>query len=150
MAPSTERAREGANPAVGPTTHSDEVHGEERPAGVPTGTEMPTAAGVPVAPVGGEGAEAAGRTQDPPAPTGQAAPLDVQPVEMGLGGPVRPQCRPRRLPPRKAAVEVEKIERGPAQPADAAPQVFRTVLRCEDEFDMLEEEVVSEGLTCKP
>ena len=135
---------------MGPTTHSDEVHGKERPAGVLTGMEMPTAAGVPVAPVGGEGAEAAGRTQDPPAPTGQATPLDIQPVEMGLGGHVRPQRRPRRLLPREAAVEVEKIERGLAQPADAAPQVFRTVLRREDEFDMLEEEVASKRLICQP
>jgi hypothetical protein len=38
-----------------------------------------------------------------------------------------------------AAVEVEEIPREPARP----PQVFRTVLRHGDEFDMLEEEEAS-------
>ena len=57
-------------------------------------------------------------------------------MEIGLERPARAQQRPRRFPPRIAAVQVEEIPREPARP----PQLLRMVIRRGDEFNMLEEE----------
>ena len=75
---------------------------------------------------------------DLPAPTGQEAPVPVHPMEIVLGSSVQPQARPRQSPLKPTVKEVEEIQ---WEPMNAAPQVFQIVVRCGDEFEMLEEDV---------
>lgn len=71
----------------------------------PAGARMETAGDAP-----------SSAMQDPPMATEQMTPTVVLVMGMGLGCPVQAQQRPRRSPPRAAAMEIEEIAWEPAQP----------------------------------
>lgn len=130
--------------AAGPTSPGCEAHDEGDPMNALGDEATWATTDVPVDPTGAR-AETVAPTmgnamQDPPAAMEHAAPKALLIMEVGLECPIWAQQHPRRYTPRIVAVQIEEIPWEPTRP----PQVFYTVIRRGDEFDMLEEEVTVE------
>jgi len=82
-------------------------------------------------------------TGDAPSSAARGPPVVAEQVaataKVALGHPVQVQQQPRRASLPVAAVEVEEIVQEPTLP----PQLLRTVIQRGEEFEMLEEGVVS-------